>query len=162
MVVGEVGALLTKVRLPVALLAAVGAKLTVNGLDCPGTRVSGRVSPLKAKPLPETVACDTLRLALPGLLSVTVCVFLIPNATLPKLTVDGTTEICCEEAVTPLALRAIVIGELEALLTRVRLPVALLAVVGANVTANVADLPDATVSGRESPLIVNPLPETVA
>jgi len=138
-VVGEVGALLTSERLPVALLAAVGVKLTVNAADLPGATVSGRVSPLKPKPLPETVACETFRLALPGLLSVIVCVLVVPTVTLPKLALVGTTEICCDEAATPVALRAMVVSELGALLTKVRLPVALLAAVGAKLTVNAVD-----------------------
>src|SRR5258705_1486078 len=47
MLVGELEALLISERFPVALLAAEGAKLTVNAADLPGATVSGRVSPLK-------------------------------------------------------------------------------------------------------------------
>jgi hypothetical protein len=93
-VAGEVAALLSKARLPVALLVVVGAKLTVNAADLPGSTVSGRVRPFKAKPLPETRACETLRLALPGLLTVMVWVLAVPTVTLPKFTFPGTTEIC--------------------------------------------------------------------
>jgi hypothetical protein len=70
MVFGELGELLTKERAPFTLPAFVGAKLTVNAAELPGSTVSGRLMPFKAKPLPETVACETLRLALPGLLTV--------------------------------------------------------------------------------------------
>jgi len=85
------------------------------------------------------VACETVRLALPGLLTVIVWVLVVPTVTLPKLALAGTTEICCDEAATPVALREMVVSELGALLTKVRLPVALLAAVGAKLTVNAVD-----------------------
>src|SRR5258708_24562522 len=149
-VVGEVGALLTSERLPVALLAAVGVKLTVNAADLPGATVSGRVSPLKPKPLPETVACETFRLALPGLLSVIVCVLVVPTVTLPKLALAGTTEICGS---TPAPESAIVAGELVALLSTDTLPVTL-PVAGwgtAPITGGDFPAPKGKCSGRPPP-----------
>ncbi len=157
MVVGEVGALLTSERLPDALLAAVGVKLTVNAADLPGATVSGRVRPLKPKPLPETVACETFRLALPGLLSVIVCVLVVPTVTLPKLALAGTTEICGS---TPAPESAIVAGELVALLSTDTLPVTLPVAVGAKATFSEALCPAARVNGRVIPLTLNPAPAT--
>jgi len=89
MLVGELEALLISERFPVAPLAAEGAKLTVNAADLPGATVSGRLSPLKLKPLPETAACEIIRLAVPEFAKVIVCVFLVPTTTLPKLALLG-------------------------------------------------------------------------
>jgi len=70
--VGELGALLTRESVAATLLEVVGVKFTVNALDPPAATVSGKFSPLRAKPAPVIVACDTFRLALPGLLRITV------------------------------------------------------------------------------------------
>jgi len=72
-VVGEVGALLTSVRLLEELAPDVGVKLTMNVADFPGATVNGKARPLRPKPVLGPATCVMLRLALPGLLSVTVC-----------------------------------------------------------------------------------------
>src|SRR4029077_17162142 len=112
-----------------------------------------------AKPLPETMACETLRLALPGLLTVRVWVLAVPMGTLPKFTFPGTTEICAEEGVTPSALSAIILGELGELLTKERAPFTPPTLVGAKLTVNAAELPGSTVSGRVRPFKAKPPPE---
>ena len=58
-------------------------------------------------------------------------------------------------------LRAMVLGELGASLTSEMLPDALPVAVGANCTLKVLDRPAARVSGRFSPVILKPVPETV-
>ena len=90
--------------------------------------------PLKAKPAPLSVACETLRLALPGLLKVIVCVFVTPTVTLPKLTFAGITAIC---ACTPAPESEIASGELGALLTSEIEPVTLPAELGVKTTLKV-------------------------
>src|SRR5207245_7273143 len=60
MVLGELGALLTSETLPDTLPMVAGANCTLKVLDCPAARVSGRVRPVMLKPVPETVACETL------------------------------------------------------------------------------------------------------
>jgi len=65
-----------------------------------------------------------LTLELPELVSVTVCVALLPTVTFPKLRLAGLA-VRKEVRATPLPLRAILVGELEASLTRDRLPVTL-------------------------------------
>ena len=69
---------------PVALPAEVGAKLTFKELLLPGAMVRGVDRPVMANPLPETLAEETVRLAVPVFVSA---------ITLPKLTLDGTAEI---------------------------------------------------------------------
>jgi len=75
--------------------------------------------------------------------------------TLPKLTLAGLTEICdC----TPVPLSEIVAGELVALLTTLRLPVAFPALAGAKLAVSVRLWPVARVVAPEKPLTVNPAP----
>ena len=64
-VAGEFGALLTMEIDPVALPVAAGAYCALKLADWPGVRVSGRVTPLKLKPVPVALTCDTVRFAEP-------------------------------------------------------------------------------------------------
>ena len=91
-VVGEMAASLTSEMLPDTLLVAVGAKCTLKVLDCPGGRVSGKVSPLMLKPAPVKLACAMVKLALPELVKVRFCTPVLPTSTLPKLTLAGVME----------------------------------------------------------------------
>src|SRR5437899_9149182 len=92
MVLGELGALLTSDTLADTLPVAVGANCTLKVLDWPAGRVSGNVDPLMLKPAPVTVACAMVKLAVPELVRVIVCVLVLPTTTLPKLTLVGVTE----------------------------------------------------------------------
>jgi hypothetical protein len=74
-VVGEFGALLTSVRLLEELVPDVGVKLTVKVVDFPGANVSGKARPVRPNPVPGPANCVTLRLAVPGFVSVIVCEF---------------------------------------------------------------------------------------
>jgi hypothetical protein len=76
----------------------------------------------------------TLRFAVPVFLIVSACVLLAPTMTLPKLALAGLKEIC---GCVPVPLNAIVAGEFAALLTTLRLPVALPALAGAKPTVSV-------------------------
>ena len=75
--------------------------------------------------------------------------------TFPKVALVGLTEIC---GCVPLPLSEIVVGELVALLTMLRFPVALLAVVGAKLTVSVMLWPAARLTVAEKPLTANPTP----
>ena len=156
--VGEFGASLTNVRLLEELLPDVGVKLTVKVVDFPGANVSGKARPVRPKPVPGPADCVTLRLAVPGLLSVIVCEFDWPTVTLPKLTEPGTTEIWDW---TPTPLSEIESGEFAAVLTIDALPVALPAVVGAKVTRKLTACPAESVTRGAEPLRVKPLPATL-
>ena len=136
-VAGELVALLTTEILPVTLPAAVGANVTLRVAVWLAAKVSGRVKPLVLNPAPETLICETVTLELPVSLSVTVCVLLVPTNTLPKLKLVGLVE-SRKVGTKPVPPRAIVSGELVALLTTETLPVTLPAAVGANVTFRVA------------------------
>lgn len=102
------------------------------------------------------MAWEMLRFAVPGLLIVKVCVLAEPTVALPKLVLAGITEIC---GCTPVPLRAMVVGELVALLTTVRLPAALPATAGEKLTARARLWPGARVTVPVNPLTANPVPE---
>ena len=63
-----VGELLVIEREPEKVLAEVGVKLTVNACEPPGDMERGVVKPEKVNPAPVSVAWETVRLAVPGLL----------------------------------------------------------------------------------------------
>ena len=113
-VVGELVALLLIVTLPETLPAAEGAYATLNEVDCPGASERGSVSPVTANPLPVTLSCDNVTFALPVLLSVTVCVALVPVATLPKFSEVGEAESCrtCATPVPDRVIPRLEVGEL--------------------------------------------------
>src|SRR5712691_8216459 len=138
MVLGELGASLTSERLPDTLPVVVGANCTLRVLDCPGGRVSGKVSPLTLKPAPVALACAMVKLAEPELVKMRFCKPVLPASTLPKLALGGVTESC---GCTPVPLRAMVLGELGVLLTSERLPDTLPVVAGANCALKVLDCP---------------------
>ena len=152
---GELNVLFISVRLPEGLLAEVGAKLTMKVGEPPGATESGSVSPEKLKPVPTSDAWVRLRFAVPGLLMTSVWVLVTPTVTLPKLTLAGMTEIC---GCTPLPFSEIVVGELVALLAKLRLPVTLPAVAGAKLTLSERLWPAARVAAPVKPLTVNPAP----
>jgi hypothetical protein len=132
----------------------------LNVVLCPAAKFIGVVRPLAVKPAPEAASCETVTLELPALVRVTALLLLLPTFTFPKLTLVGLAASCTLTAA-PVPLSEIVFGEVGALLTRERLPAALLAAVGAKLTLKVAELPGSTVSGRVSPFKAKPFPDTV-
>jgi hypothetical protein len=74
---------------PVALPAVVGANCAVNEVLCPAASDCGVERPLMLKPVPVVVAELIATLAVPELVSVIVCVPLLPVATEPKFTLPG-------------------------------------------------------------------------
>lgn len=94
MLIGEFGALLVSVTLPLAAPADVGANSTLNVALLPALMVSGTVRPLMLNVPDEMVACVIVRLAVPGLLRVTLNVELLSVVTVPKLTVEGVALSC--------------------------------------------------------------------
>ncbi len=157
--VGELEALLASDRLPVTLPVTAGANFTWKVALCPAASVAGKVRPLRLKPLPVTLACEMVTLLVLAV-TVTFCAELLPVSTLPKLSEFGLA--AKVPAVVPVPLRAITVGELEALLASDRLPVTLPVAVGANFTWKVALCPAASVAGKVRPLRLKPLPVTVA
>ena len=64
-VVGDPGALLINDSEPENVVAEAGAKLSVNWPELHGASESGRARPLRENPGTPTVACETLKLAVP-------------------------------------------------------------------------------------------------
>ena len=119
------------------------------------------MTPLALKPAPEIVKLDTVTFEFPVLVRLALSKLLLPKFTLPKLRLVGLA-VSRKVAVTPVPLRAIVSGELGALLTSETVPVTLPAAPGVKATLNVALLPAAMVSGTARPVMLKPLPDTVA
>jgi hypothetical protein len=160
MLAGELLASLTIEILPLALPVLAGANTTLRDALFPAARVNGRERPLTLKPVPLTLALETVTLVLPVLFRVAARVLLLPTATLPKSMMVGLT-VSRPADITPLPVSDTLAGELLALLTTEILPVALPAVVGAKVTLKVVLWPAATVSGTESPVMLKAAPVTV-
>ena len=59
------GLLFTREIEPLALPAEVGVKVALNVVVAPTAIVMGVVRPLIVKPVPETLACEIVRLAVP-------------------------------------------------------------------------------------------------
>ena len=152
---GEFGALLATSTLPVRLPAVVGANKTLNVALCPEAIVAGVFSPLALKPAPETVNCDTVRLAVPVFVIVKTCDLVWPSTTLPKLKVAGET---LSPAAAPVPVKLIVSGDPCASLLTVIVPTALPAAAGANFTLNVAVCDGFKVAGVVTPVTLNPVP----
>src|SRR5712692_610939 len=133
---GEPGALLTKETEPVTLPAAVGVNAALNVALAPAAIVCGTLRPVMLKPVPVTVTCEIVALAVPVFFKVIVCEALFPVMTLPKAALDGVAESC---GCTPVPLREMAAGELVALLVTLTLPVTLPVTPGANSTFSVTD-----------------------
>jgi hypothetical protein len=85
---GEFVALLLTNTLPLTDPVAVGAKFTPNAVLCPAPKLNG-VKPLMVKPAPVTLPPETVTLAFPVLVSVTVWLLLVLTFTFPKLKLLG-------------------------------------------------------------------------
>ena len=71
-VAGELVALLAIEMPPVTWPVAVGANVALKVALWPTVKVIGKARPVTLKPAPVTVACETMTLPVPVLLSVTV------------------------------------------------------------------------------------------
>ena len=99
----------------------VGSKITLIDVDCPAARDRGRDIAAVVKPLPLATTCEIDTGALPVLVIVTLSTEDVPVFKLPKLNEVGLAESCrtCE---IPVPLRAMLVGEVGALLTKVSVP----------------------------------------
>ena len=66
---GELGALLAIETEPLTAPAPVGENAMLKVVLPPAASVSGRLNPLTLMPVPEAVACEMTRLALPEFVS---------------------------------------------------------------------------------------------
>jgi len=155
--VGEVGRLVTTEMLPDELPPEAGEKTALNVMLALGAKVCA-AKPATLKPVPVTLSDETTKFPVPVFFSVTTCVPVVPSGTLPKLTLDGVTDI---PGAVPVPLKAIVVGELAASETIEMLPETLAVEVGVNVALKFMVLPGARVTA-EKPVTPNPVPVTLS
>ena len=86
---GVLDPLMVSERVPLLVLAAVGANCTPKVLLWFDAKVNGRVSPVKLNPAPDTVAAETVRFPPPVFFKVSVCDWLDPTCTFPKVKLVG-------------------------------------------------------------------------
>ena len=87
--VGEFGALLVTVTLPVTLPVEAGVKVAFSVAVCPEDRMVPVATPLALKPGPETLTFEIETPEPPALASVTGKLATASIVTLPKFSVDG-------------------------------------------------------------------------
>jgi hypothetical protein len=85
---------LEKERVPFALPLTVGVNETLNTAFCPAGSVRGNAGPLTKKPDPTSAAWKIVALDCPELLTTIDWVAVLPNWTLPKLTLEGLSANC--------------------------------------------------------------------
>ena len=98
--VGELEALLTKVKVAVAVPVACGVNVTLYGRLCPAAITAGRESPLIVNSGLVLVADETVTAA-PVALRDELRVELAPTTTLPKFRLAGETPSCPEVVPVP-------------------------------------------------------------
>jgi hypothetical protein len=121
--------------LPLELVVDFGAKVTLNEVLCPGVRVSGVVMPEMVKPVPLTVACETIAFMPPVFFTVSVCDEFCPTVTLVKVRLEDVA--VKVGGVTPVPERATSSVVLDPLTVIDRFPFAAPAVEGVKTTPNV-------------------------
>jgi hypothetical protein len=158
-VCGVPGALSANTTLPVTPVVEAGVNCTAKVTFCPAVKVFGAVKPLIANPVPETVAEETVRSALPVFVRVTFCELDCPTVMLLKVTAEGLSE---NSGCMPTPLRETASVELVALLTMVNVPEIVPADWGANCTCTVALWLGGIVEEGLPPTTLNAAPEMVA
>ena len=121
--------------------------------------LTGAVIPVVLNPAPETVTEEIVTVALPPFVRLTVCELFVPVVTLPNAALVGVAANC---GCVPVPLKGIVSGEFCPLLTIEMLPLALPADVGVNCALKVVLNPAPSASGVLNPLMLRPVPDTVA
>jgi hypothetical protein len=83
---GEFEASLVTVRVPFAAPKAVGANCIWTVMLCPTGIDAEGLPPMTVNPAPEMVAAERFTIAVPAFVTVTLCVAVLPTATLPNAT----------------------------------------------------------------------------
>jgi len=157
-VVGEFPELLVTASVLVVAPETVGVNVTLKDRLELGFSVTGRVNPVNANGPETEIALIVIAVELLPFVSVTFCLLLVlPTASFPKFKDVGLAESCGVWAV-PVALKAILVGDVGALLASDRLPVTLPEAEGAKSTVIVPEPPAATVIGRDNPTVPKPAP----
>ena len=79
----------TKLRLPLAEPAALGANFTVNAMLCPAATLAGKASPLIENAALFTLACEIVTVLPPVLVTVSERLAWLPTWALPNAKVGG-------------------------------------------------------------------------
>lgn len=154
--VGLAGKLVETEMLPVTAPAEVGAKTALKLMLLPGVSVCA-VKAATLKPVPEAAAEETTKFAVPVFFRMTACVEPVPSATVPKLTLEGVTDIA---GCVPVPLSATVVG-CERLVATETLPEAAPGDAGAKTALKVMLLLGVRVCATKS-VTLKPVPEAVA
>jgi hypothetical protein len=145
--------------LPLAAPLVVGEKSTVNDVLWPAVKVKGRDRPLKLNPVP-LAAAEMVRLDPPVLVSVSDKLVLLPTWTLPNARLEGFA--VSVPWVTPVPESGMLRLGFEPLEVMLRLPLAAPLAVGEKSTVNDVLWPAVNVTGKGSPLKLNPVPLAAA
>ena len=152
--------MLTMASVPDVATAVVGEYCTVKLMLCDGDSVTGD-PPDKDKFAPVKASLEIATLELPVFVIVTLREAVLPTLTFPKLTLAGFTA-RLNPAATPVPLKTMAEGGLEASLMRDKLPVEGPADLGSNCTLKAVALPALSVIGRGRPEAPKPAPEIFA
>lgn len=145
---------------PLTVPADTGANTALNVVLLPALIVAGTLNPVMLKPTPGvTLACVIVSVAVPPFVRLIVCELLFPVTTFPKLALVGFADNC---GWMPVPESGIVAGDPGALLVIEMLPLAVPAVVGANVVVKEAFAPALMLVGTANPLRLNPVPLALA
>lgn len=157
--VGEFEALLAKEMFAEAVPLDCGVNVTVTDVVCPAVIVNGNDTPLSLNSDELAEADDTVTFD-PVAVKVAVNWLLWPTTTLPKFKVVGLTPNW--PGTVPVPDNEMVRVELEASEVNEIVPLVAPAAAGAKVAPKVKLCPAIRVRGRLSPLMLNPLPLTLA
>lgn len=155
--VGEAGRFVETEMLPETAPADAGAKTALKLMLLPGVSVSA-VKLTTLNPVPVTLSDETTKLALPVFLKVIACVEPVPSATVPKLTLEGVTDMA---GCVPVPVRAIAVGEFGRFVETKMLPETAPAVVGEKTALNVI-VPLAVSVCATKPVTLKPVPVTLS
>ena len=159
-VIGELLASLTMLMpAPVTAPADVGANVTFRLADCPDVSTVPFEMPLALNPAPVTVTLEIVMSEFPLFMTSVGREFVLPSLTLPNVKLGG---LALRDKVTvaPVPDRLITRGEGVALVTSVMLPLTDVLDCGVKTASKVVLPPAATVVEVESPVWLNPAPET--
>src|SRR5271166_1233639 len=159
--VGEFEAALANDMLPDATPVPAGVNVTVNCTCCPAGITTGNDTPLRTKAEPVTLPEATVTFS-PLALSVPFCCEFVPTATLPKSIVVGLTANCPRGTDVPVPVNGMARFEFDASETTETLPASFPEEGGAKMTVKVKCCPGVSTSGGVNPLMLNPVPVTVA
>ena len=155
--VGEFDALLENVSVPFTCPVACGVNVTVKSAVSPAGIVTGQVIPLRVNaPLLKTQLLTVT--LVPVALSEAGRLELLPNVTLPKFKLDGVTANC--PVCVPVPERGIIRLGFDASEVMVKFPLTLPADCGVKTTLKEVFPPAGIVSGKFSPVTLNPVPLT--